>query len=87
MSSISPLSIGAASPIYARRGEGTAVPTAGPAKPDNLARGPAVVLGGGLTSVSAIGAPDAIGATPGMAPVPPVKPVVYRPGATVNVSI
>jgi len=53
-------------------------------------RGPAVVLGGGLASVggvSQVNAADPVNASTSVTPVPPVKPVVYRPGATVNLSV
>jgi len=85
MNAISHLSQAAAIPAYAR----PAAPTARPAVAgaDSVARGPAVVLGGGLASVAPIKGPEAIGALPGVTPVPPVKPVVYRPGSAVNLSI
>jgi len=84
MNAVSHLSLGA--PAYARPPVQISRPAAvGGA--DALARGPAVVLGGNLASVSAVSGPDAIGASPGVTPVPPVKPVVYRPGAAVNLSI
>jgi hypothetical protein len=84
MNAISHLSFGA--PAYARPVVQTSRPAAGGGA-DAVGRGPAVVLGGALASVSAIQGPDAIGASPGVTPVPPVKPVVYRPGAAVNLSI
>jgi len=85
MNAVSQLSSSAALPAHAR----TAVQTARPgvATVDSAPRGPAVVLGGGLVPVSAIQGPGAIGGSPGVSPVPPVKPVVYRPGAAVNLSV
>jgi hypothetical protein len=85
MNAISHLSQAAVIPAYPR----PAVPTARPAVAgaNNAAHGPAVVLGGGLASVAPIRGPEAIGATPGVTPVPPVKPVAYRPGSAVNLSI
>ncbi|HEY2357366.1 MAG TPA: hypothetical protein VGH86_07940 [Phenylobacterium sp.] len=66
-----------------RRGEGVET-TSG------VQRGPAVVLGGGLASVggvSQVNATEPVSARTSVTPVPPVKPVVYRPGATVNLSV
>ncbi|HEX5265039.1 MAG TPA: hypothetical protein VFW13_16020 [Phenylobacterium sp.] len=59
-------------------------------KTSSVQRGPAVVLGGALASVvgvSQVSATDPVGASTSVAPVPPVKPVVYRAGATVNLSV
>jgi hypothetical protein len=86
MNAISHLSQAAAIPAYAR----PAVQTARPAMTggvNSAARGPAVVFGGALASIAPVSGADAIGASPGVTPVPPVKPVVYRPGAAVNLSI
>ena len=82
MNAVSHLSLGGAIPAYAR-------PAVQPAAvgAENAARGPAVVLGGQLASVSAIQGLEPIGSSAGTTPVPPVKPVVYRPGAAVNLSI
>ena len=85
MNAVSQLSPSAALPAYARPAVQMARPAAGAA--DSKPRGPAVVLGGGLASVSAVQGPGAIGASPGVTPVPPVKPVVYRPGAAVDLSV
>ena len=84
MNAVSHLSLGAALPPYAR-------PTVQAARPvdgaQSVSHGPAVVLGGKLGSVSAVKGPEAISSSPDVTPVPPVKPVVYRPGAAVNLSV
>jgi hypothetical protein len=86
MNAVSHLSLGVASPAYARPAAQTARPAMA-AGADGVGRGPAVVFGGNLAAVSPVSGPEAIGGLPGVIPVPPVKPIVYRPGAAVNLSV
>jgi len=75
---------------FAKRHIDPARPKDGPFginKTNGVERGPAVRLAGALASVGAVGAVDSasgVNAPDGVTPVPPVKPVVYKPGATVN---
>ena len=78
---------------YARRVADPVRPDGGAEGPDKAGgspRAPAVVLGGSLASIGGVpqvAAADPVGASTGVTPVPPVKPVVYRPGATLNLSV
>ena len=78
---------------YAKRHIDPARPKDGPYginRTNGVERGPAVLLGGGLApvgGVSPVSGVGSIGGAPAIAPVPPGKPVVYRPGAAVDLSV
>ena len=76
----------------ARRATDSTRPTGGPAaagKTSGVEHGPAVMFGGALASIGAVAGVNPVsggGRALAVTPVPPVKPVVYRPGALVNIS-